>query len=219
VPINTPARCSFPYHQNRAYCLLLVATLPKSQVCSTLELATNNKMVSFSFNVVALAAIFPFLLTYGSCARPVNFNASAFTADPNWEAARATWYGAPTGAGPDDDGTHSRHCWCMDGICHPILISCLLVCCVLERSMNFFSCCGIHAGGACGFKNVNLPPFSSMTSCGNEPLFKDGKGCGSCYQVGQSQNYYFHFRGRRYSCVLASWKWTWCEKAIKSLFD
>jgi hypothetical protein len=22
-----------------------------------------------------------------------------------------------------------------------------------------------------------------MTSCGNEPLFKDGKGCGSCYQV------------------------------------
>uniref|UniRef100_A0A453JA09 Uncharacterized protein n=3 Tax=Triticinae TaxID=1648030 RepID=A0A453JA09_AEGTS len=22
-----------------------------------------------------------------------------------------------------------------------------------------------------------------MTSCGNEPLFKDGKGCGSCYQI------------------------------------
>jgi hypothetical protein len=41
----------------------------------------------------------------------------------------------------------------------------------------------VRAGGACGFKNVNLPPFSAMTSCGNEPLFKDGKGCGSCYQV------------------------------------
>jgi len=41
----------------------------------------------------------------------------------------------------------------------------------------------VHAGGACGFKNVNLPPFSAMTSCGNQPLFKDGKGCGSCYQV------------------------------------
>ena len=41
----------------------------------------------------------------------------------------------------------------------------------------------LDAGGACGFKNVNLPPFSAMTSCGNEPLFKDGKGCGSCYQV------------------------------------
>lgn len=55
--------------------------------------------------------------------------------------ARATWYGAPNGAGPDDNG------------------------------------------GACGFKDVNLPPFSAMTSCGNEPLFKDGKGCGSCYQI------------------------------------
>uniref|UniRef100_A0A453JVH4 Expansin-like EG45 domain-containing protein n=1 Tax=Aegilops tauschii subsp. strangulata TaxID=200361 RepID=A0A453JVH4_AEGTS len=39
------------------------------------------------------------------------------------------------------------------------------------------------AGGACGFKNVNWPPFSSMTSCGNQPIFKDGKGCGSCYQI------------------------------------
>ena len=57
--------------------------------------------------VASLAAallIFSLLVTYGSCARTVNFNASAFTADPNWEAARATWYGAPTGAGPYDDG-------------------------------------------------------------------------------------------------------------------
>jgi hypothetical protein len=22
-----------------------------------------------------------------------------------------------------------------------------------------------------------------MTSCGNQPIFKDGKGCGACYQV------------------------------------
>ncbi|KAF8780753.1 hypothetical protein HU200_001190 [Digitaria exilis] len=84
-----------------------------------------------STKVAALAAvIFSLLVTNGSCAP-----------DPNWEAARATWYGAPTGAGPYDDG------------------------------------------GACGFKNVNLPPFSAMTSCGNQPLFKDGKGCGSCYQI------------------------------------
>ena len=61
--------------------------------------------------------------------------------DGSWLNARATWYGAPNGAGPDDNG------------------------------------------GACGFKGVNLPPFSAMTSCGNEPLFKDGKGCGSCYQI------------------------------------
>ncbi|KAF8780316.1 hypothetical protein HU200_001415 [Digitaria exilis] len=39
------------------------------------------------------------------------------------------------------------------------------------------------AGGACGFKNVNQYPFMSMTSCGNQPLFRDGKGCGSCYKI------------------------------------
>ncbi|KAM0838127.1 hypothetical protein ACQ4PT_061198 [Festuca glaucescens] len=61
--------------------------------------------------------------------------------DGSWIAARATWYGAPNGAGPYDNG------------------------------------------GACGFKNVNLPPFSAMISCGNQPLFRDGKGCGSCYQI------------------------------------
>uniref|UniRef100_A0A0E0K7J0 Expansin-like EG45 domain-containing protein n=1 Tax=Oryza punctata TaxID=4537 RepID=A0A0E0K7J0_ORYPU len=38
-------------------------------------------------------------------------------------------------------------------------------------------------GGACGFKNVNQYPFMGMTSCGNEALYKGGKGCGSCYRV------------------------------------
>ena len=63
---------------------------------------------SFSKVVAALigALIFSLLVTYGSCATPANFTASDFTADPNWEAARATWYGAPTGAGPDDNGTY-----------------------------------------------------------------------------------------------------------------
>lgn len=44
----------------------------------------------------------------------------------------------------------------------------------------------VSAGGACGFKNTNQYPYMSMTSCGNEPLFKDGKGCGACYQVVES---------------------------------
>lgn len=66
-------------------------------------------MASSSSKVLALGAlIFSLLVTYGSCARPANFTASDFTADPNWEAARATWYGAPTGAGPDDDGMCRR---------------------------------------------------------------------------------------------------------------
>ncbi|OEL38759.1 Expansin-B7 [Dichanthelium oligosanthes] len=68
-------------------------------------------------------------------------NADPYGGGGGWLNARATWYGAPNGAGPDDNG------------------------------------------GACGFKGVNMPPFSAMTSCGNEPLFKDGKGCGSCYQI------------------------------------
>ncbi|CAN6311932.1 unnamed protein product [Urochloa humidicola] len=58
-----------------------------------------------------------------------------------WQKARATWYGQPNGAGPDDNG------------------------------------------GACGFKHTNQYPFMSMGSCGNQPLFKDGKGCGSCYKI------------------------------------
>ncbi|CAL4932205.1 unnamed protein product [Urochloa decumbens] len=58
-----------------------------------------------------------------------------------WLSAKATWYGAPNGAGPDDNG------------------------------------------GACGFKHTNQYPFMSMTSCGNQPLFKDGQGCGACYQI------------------------------------
>ncbi|WVZ94742.1 hypothetical protein U9M48_040604 [Paspalum notatum var. saurae] len=61
--------------------------------------------------------------------------------DGRWLLARATWYGQPTGAGPDDNG------------------------------------------GACGIKDVNLPPYNAMSSCGNVPLFKDGKGCGSCYEI------------------------------------
>ncbi|KAI5010988.1 hypothetical protein ZWY2020_013125 [Hordeum vulgare] len=55
--------------------------------------------------------------------------------------AKATWYGQPTGSGPDDNG------------------------------------------GACGIKDVNLAPYNGMIACGNLPIFKDGKGCGSCFQI------------------------------------
>jgi hypothetical protein len=120
-----------------------------------------------SFSVAVATALLLCLAAHGCCAPPPSSPPSAtpppapvttpppYASPPapdsgangtnadtgGWLDARATWYGAPTGAGPDDNG------------------------------------------GACGFKNVNLPPFSAMTSCGNEPLFKDGKGCGSCYQV------------------------------------
>lgn len=59
-------------------------------------------MAPLSSRAVALVALSSLLVTYAAAG---TFNDSAFTADPNWEDARATWYGAPTGAGPDDDGT------------------------------------------------------------------------------------------------------------------
>ncbi|KAK3157058.1 hypothetical protein QOZ80_2AG0115610 [Eleusine coracana subsp. coracana] len=102
-------------------------------------------MASSSFrNTIAMAAVLSALLFGCSCAHhpqvPPGPNITT-DYDGRWLAARATWYGKPTGAGPDDNG------------------------------------------GACGLKNVNLPPYNGMTTCGNLPLFKDGKGCGSCYEI------------------------------------
>ncbi|BAT11998.1 Os10g0556100, partial [Oryza sativa Japonica Group] len=67
-----------------------------------------------------------------------------------------------------------------------LVISLLVFLLLLRRSAASFRQCGsqnLDPGGACGFKHTNQYPFMSMTSCGNQPLFKDGKGCGSCYKV------------------------------------
>ncbi|XBJ24886.1 hypothetical protein VPH35_002666 [Triticum aestivum] len=108
------------------------------------ELGEGTMAGLLSVKAVALAAVLA--AAYASCAAAeqpgaADLDASAVSYSSAWLPARATWYGAPNGAGPDDNG------------------------------------------GACGFKHVNQYPFSSMTSCGNQPLFKDGKGCGSCYQI------------------------------------
>ncbi|KAJ3681855.1 hypothetical protein LUZ60_014428 [Juncus effusus] len=87
---------------------------------------------------LVLFSLFSLSLSFNP--KNINYTTSE-VARRQWTSASATWYGAPTGAGPDDNG------------------------------------------GGCGFKNVNLPPFQAMTSCGNHNLFKGGKGCGSCYYV------------------------------------
>uniref|UniRef100_A0A0D9XM59 Expansin-like EG45 domain-containing protein n=1 Tax=Leersia perrieri TaxID=77586 RepID=A0A0D9XM59_9ORYZ len=93
--------------------------------------------------IAVVAMVVAAMIGGGSCGPPKvppgpNITATYTT---KWLPARATWYGKPTGAGPDDNG------------------------------------------GACGIKEVNLPPYSGMTSCGNDPIFKDGRGCGSCFEV------------------------------------
>ena len=63
-------------------------------------------MIASSTVVTLGALIFLLLVSYGLCTRIVNFNASDITADTYWVPARATWYGAPTGAGPYDNGMY-----------------------------------------------------------------------------------------------------------------
>jgi hypothetical protein len=65
----------------------------------------------FSVKVAALAGlIFSVLAASASAKKPAeNYNASAVSYSSSWLPARATWYGAPTGAGPDDNGTFRVH--------------------------------------------------------------------------------------------------------------
>jgi hypothetical protein len=99
-------------------------------------------MAGVTTNAVAVAIVALLSVLVTSVRSAENYDTSlAKSYSSGWLAAKATWYGPPTGAGPEDNG------------------------------------------GACGFKNANKYPFSSMTSCGNEPLFQDGAGCGSCYQI------------------------------------
>jgi hypothetical protein len=103
-------------------------------------------------NIVTVAAVLAALVVGGECGPKKYPPGPNITCSYNgkWLPARATWYGKPTGAGPDDNG------------------------------------------GACGIKDVNLPPYSGMTACGNVPIFKDGKGCGSCYEVRAFHSFLAH---------------------------
>jgi hypothetical protein len=121
---------------------------------------------------LALVAVLSMLVP--SVRSAVDYSISAArTYNSGWLPAKATWYGQPNGAGPDDNGTYNHI------ICNVVLSS-------RSNSNSVVITMPIDllfAGGACGFNNVNQYPLSAMTSCGNEPLFQDGAGCGTCYQV------------------------------------
>jgi hypothetical protein len=67
---------------------------------------------AFSFKAFAVAALLSVAVTYGARAQqqPDLHNAtesqdrSLLSYSSGWLQAKATWYGAPTGAGPDDNG-------------------------------------------------------------------------------------------------------------------
>ena len=66
-------------------------------------------------NAVALAAVIISVLS-AACAtaqQPAgDYNTSDVAYSTGWLPARATWYGAPTGAGPNDNGT-CPDCGCL----------------------------------------------------------------------------------------------------------
>jgi hypothetical protein len=128
-------------------------------------------MAGVTTNAVAVAIVALLSVLVTSVRSAENYDTSlAKSYSSGWLAAKATWYGPPTGAGPEDNGKLI----CDGGA---------MFCCSTQRNPVVIMPLDLFSGGACGFKNANKYPFSSMTSCGNEPLFQDGAGCGSCYQV------------------------------------
>ncbi|XP_019227714.1 PREDICTED: putative expansin-B2 [Nicotiana attenuata] len=59
------------------------------------------------------------------------------------------------------------------------------------------------SGGACGLENdVASAPYNAMITAGNQALFKQGSGCGACYQVLCTQDQNPHCSGNSITVTL-----------------
>jgi hypothetical protein len=79
-----------------------------------------------SMQAVALAALILAVLSapFAAAKKPAeNYTTSATSYSSSWLPARATWYGAPTGAGPYDNG---MDCSMQNALCSALLLRCLL---------------------------------------------------------------------------------------------
>jgi hypothetical protein len=93
--------------------------------------------VAISIKVAALlVALVSVLATHGARAQP-SYNASSArrelyyssTTGGSWQPAKATWYGRPNGAGPDNNGVCVVHVPMLScSLCFCVLLACTHAC-------------------------------------------------------------------------------------------
>lgn len=65
--------------------------------------------ISSSFATIALISLVILNPCIAFKHKKLNYSSSDYNDGLTWISGSATWYGAPTGAGPDDNGTNALH--------------------------------------------------------------------------------------------------------------